>query len=126
MAFSTTIKMTVMLFFSGLLIALSMNPAKADVRINIGFGYPAYYYDHRPSNVVQHYHTSRPANRHHYQPAKKYYSQPKHYNRSYSSYSAPRHYHASRHHPKHYGNSRSHKHYGHSRGHRSYGHRYYR
>lgn len=110
MAHAKTLKISILLMVSVAMMALSAQQAKADVRINIGFGYPTHYYSSHLGGYVFHHH-HRPIVRHHY------YAPPWQYNKSYRSYAPPRpNYHALRHN----------KYNGHSRGHRHNGHRYYR
>lgn len=109
---SKTTKTILLLMFSLLIMSFSVNQARADVRINIGFGYPIGYVDHRHHGYIVHHHAPVYSyNRHHYHHPKKYYSKHKY------------------HHPKAYrghGKYRDHYRYD-SRGyHRDYGHRYYR
>jgi len=108
-------KTLLLLIFSLFIVGFSVNQARADVRINIGLGYPIGYLDHRHhSYIVQHHAPHYSYNRHHYHQPKKYYSKNNH------------------HHKKSYrGHDKHHDHYRYeSRGnHRDYGyrdHRYYR
>jgi hypothetical protein len=79
-------KTGIILLVSGMLMALSVNPAKADVDVHIGFGFPVF--------SGYHHHGYSHHNRHHY---KKHYYKPKHYykhrsNYGYRDYGHKRHY----------------------------------
>lgn len=106
MRHSKTTKTCLLLMFSLFSIGFSINQAKADVKINIGLGYPLGYVHHSPGYTV-HYH----APRHHYQPQHRYYSR-QHHHKSYRGHGS---------HKKYY----QHAPRSHHRGHKHY-HRYYR
>lgn len=104
-----TLKKTgIILLVSGMLMALSVNQAKADIDVHIGFGFPVFSgYHHGYSH--QHHN-------HHY---KKHYYKPKHHYK-----------HKARHGYRDYGHSRHYKRDYHRGGDRHYGyrndHRYWR
>lgn len=99
MLHSKTTKTCILLMLSLLAIGFSINQAKADVKINIGLGYPLGYVHHSPGYTV-HYH----APRHHYHPHHKHYSKHKHHHKSHRGHGSHKKYY--RH------NSRGH-HHGH-------------
>lgn len=116
--------LTASLFFTG----FTVNQARADVKINIGLGYPIGYIEHRHHGyVVQHHAPRYSYHKYHYHQPKKIYSKHKHHfhqqKKYYSNY---------KHHPKSYrghGKNRDYYRYESRGNHRNYGyrdHRYYR
>lgn len=105
-------KTILLLMFSLFIVGFSINQAKADVRINIGLGYPIGYVDHLHNGYIVHHHAPRyNYNRQHYHQPKKYYSKNKH------------------HHPKSYrghGKHRDHYRYESRGNYRNYEHREHR
>ena len=128
MSNSKITKTSILLMFSLFIIGFSVNQAKADVRINIGLGYPTGYVDHRHHGyVVQHHAPRYSYNKHHYHQPKKYYSKHKHH------YHQPKKYYSKhKQHPKSYrdyGNHRDQYRYESRGNYRNYEHRdqrYYR
>jgi len=114
MSNSKITKTSVLLMFSLFIIGFSVNQARADVRINIGLGYPTGYVEHRHDGYIVQQHNPRYSyNRHHHQQPKKYYSKYKHHPKSYRGH----------------GNHRDYYRYESRGNHRNYGHReqrYYR
>lgn len=108
-------KTILLLMFSLFIVGFSINQARADVRINIGLGYPIGYVDHRHHGYIVHHHAPVYSySRHHYHPPKKYYSKHR--------YHHPKSYRGHGHHRDYYRHdSRS---YQHNYGHRH--NRYYR
>lgn len=103
MLHSKTTKTCILLMLSLLFIGLSVNQAKADVKINIGLGYPLGYVHHSPGYSVHYY-----APKYHHHSNHKHYSKHKHH----------KSHHKHGHHKKHYHhNSRGH-HRGHKHNHR--------
>lgn len=125
MSNSKITRTSILLMFSLFIIGFSANQARADVRINIGLGYPTGYVDHRHHGyIVQHHNPRYSYNRHQYHQPKKYYSKHKHH------YHQPKKYYSKhKHHPKSYrghGKHRDHYRYESRGNHRNYEHREHR
>ena len=125
MSNSKVTKTSILLMFSLFIIGLSVNQARADVRINIGLGHPIGYVDQSHHGyVVQHHAPRYSYNEHNYHQPKKYYSKHKHH------YQQPKKYYSKyKHHPKSYrghGKHRDHYRYESRGNYRNYEHREHR
>lgn len=114
----TTRKTLSIIAVTGLLTAVAMNPAKADVKVHIGFGldsigyydrYDGHHYNqyrhHRPKYKSRYYHKKRS---HHYQSRKRYHK-PKHHYRVYKHHNRPKNYRTPRHHKRYDRGGRSYR-----------------
>lgn len=115
---TATRKHLTLIALTGLLAALAVNPAKADVKVHIGLGLDSFgYYDrydghnpyynqyHRPKYKSRYYHQKRS----HYYQSKKRYHRPKHHYRAYKHHNRPHKYRTPRHHQRHDRGGRHHR-----------------